>query len=303
MEENMPPEGTNTSTNSKKKALKAVLLVVLIVGLLVGAFFAGKHNSNKTTTDSAKSSTSNAKTTTKNQSKPDLAPAETAKTIEAVSYPFNAKKKVTIKLGVPTVFDAVAIQSGNNNRGTEQLLTDKYNDEMGRWVIGYRDDRSYWGPSDVSVLAISDSWLNATSNEEQTIDDGTARTEIRTSQQKKKYIADLKAEALACSKDAAKGYQTDDKAFNICSKVNYGRDSFAPVITLKGYAEVDGKPVVMIGYIHISDGTEYTADSNVQLLKDAQAGKLPATISALITSANDALRKTAIKVTDNPLVQ
>ncbi len=304
----MPPEGTqNLPKSNRHKKLKVVLLVLLVIGLLAGAFFVGKYKGNKTTAtdDSTKSSTSASKKTTNDQpSKQDMPAAETVKYVESIGYLFNAKRKVATQLGLPTVFDAVVIHSGNQNRGAEQLLTDKYNDELGRWVIGYRDERSFYGPSEVSILAIGDSWLNATANgEDQVIDDGTTKIEVKTPQQKKKYIADLKAQTLACSKDAAKGFQTNDKTFNICSTVNYGIDGFAPTISLKGYAEIEGKPVVLIGYVEVRDGKDYAADSSSQLLKDAKAGKPPVTIAALITAINEALRKTTTKVTDNPLVQ
>src|SRR5258708_3282862 len=60
------------------------------------------------------------------------------KFVRTVGFPYDLKTTtITTNLGVPADVEAVQVRSGNNNRGSEQIFTDKTNDEVARFTLGY----------------------------------------------------------------------------------------------------------------------------------------------------------------------
>lgn len=191
--------------------------------------------------------------------------------VESMGYPFIADgvtpPVVDIKLGLPARYQAVRYPSNNNNRGNaESALTDKYNDEMGRWEIG---DAGYGlsAPSQLAIVAIDQSWL-ATASDPASVygysADGVAPT---TPDKKKMYVANVKSDTKKCSQDSKSGFSTNDHVFNICYALDTGIEAYEPFLDLTGYAELQGHPLILIGYIALEQGKYYGA-TNSQALAD-----------------------------------
>jgi hypothetical protein len=222
----------------------------------------------------------------------------------SAGYPFDIKnKKFTIKLGVPADMQAVRLWSNNSNHGPEQYFTDKYNDELGRWFFGNPTDPSDNGSgyNEISVLAISKSWLAANLSKDLASDsEFTTGYKINTPADKQKFLTTLKSDTSTCVKDAKKGFTASDNSLNICYTLNFGREGYNPQIIFSGYGEKDTIPMLLTGIIKLSDSTPMVdRDAEQKAISDANAGKYTAHFSASLKSLLGALKQTTLTVTDN----
>lgn len=221
--------------------------------------------------------------------------------VESTGYPFITSgvrpPMVDIKLGLPTRYQAVRYPSNNNNRGNvESALTDKYNDEMGRWEIS---DSSYGlsEPDQLSIVAIDQSWL-ATPSDPATVygyvADGVSPT---TPANKQMYVANVKSDTKKCSQDSKSGFSTNDHIFTICYALDTGIESYAPFLKLTGYAEVQGHPLIFIGTIALEQG-KYTLASSQALANNAvQHHEYPQSTLDAVNELVNALKQTTTTIT------
>jgi hypothetical protein len=222
--------------------------------------------------------------------------------VESIGYPFIAQgvmpPVVDIKLGLPTRYQAVLYPSNNTNRGNAELaLTDKYNDEMGRWEIS---DPSYGrsAPSQLSIVAIDQSWLAIASDPASVygyVADGVSPT---TPANKKMYVANVKSDTKKCSQDSKLGFGTNDHVFTICSTLDTGIKSYVPFLKLTGYAEVQGHPLILIGDITLEQGKKYDLTNSRALANNArQHHEYPPSTLDAVNELVNALKQTTTTIT------
>jgi hypothetical protein len=160
------------------------------------------------------------------------------------------------------------------------------------------------GSSELSILAISKSWLAANGKTDNSLDNYIDNTPLQTPAQKQKFVSDLKAATTACATDATKGFTTKDKVFTICYSVDPGKEAYSPILILKGYAEVEKQPLVLGGTISLYDPTIYADQTAEQkVISDAKAGKLPTKTKAAVDALTAALAQTTVTASANPLKQ
>ncbi len=275
--------------NKSSKGFLVFFLVLVLLGAAgVGAYFLGK-NSTPTPTASVQTTATNTKENPANSS---------VHFIQDLGYPsdLQAKKIFTTSLGLPDFIQAVGVESSSQNPGINAYMTDKINDELGRWATGYPDAPNARG--DVAIAAVSKSWLASTQQEYEPL---VFSEDLRTPAKKQAYLTKIKQDTAACVKDSKKGFQFSDKSLSVCYELLTGKDGFAPTLQLRGYGEVNGLQLVLVGFIDITEGKQYSDKEDVQLRQDAAQGKLPGFITARQAKLVEALSKSTITVTDNKL--
>lgn len=276
-----------------KKLVISLLSIVLLAAAVFGGYVYGKGKTPSTATKNNQPAVSNTQQEAAQSS-------ATLHFVRAEGYPFEDKGRVfTIDLGIPNEMQGVRISSNNNNHGSEQYFTDKYNDEIGRWIIGDPTvpTESFSG---VSALAISKSWLGANlpqdlaSNSE--FDTGY---NLATPADKQKFLQKVKADASSCSNDAKKGFVTNDKSFEICYSFDPGKEGYSPTVLLSGYGEKDSIPIYITGLIELKDDTPMPdRDAEAKAIQDAHNGKYTPKASAALSSLINALKQTKLTVTN-----
>jgi hypothetical protein len=221
--------------------------------------------------------------------------------VESIGYPFIAEgvmpPVVDIKLGLPMHYQAVRYPSDNNNRGNaESALTDKYNDEMGRWEIG---DSGYGqsAPSQLAIVAIDHSWLATASDPgivRGYIADGVSPT---TPDNKKMYVANVKSDTKTCSQNSKSGFSTNDHIFTICYALDTGIQAYEPFLTFTGYAEVQGHPLILTGSIALEQGKYDLATSQALANNVRLHNKYPQSTLAAVNELVNALKQTTTTIT------
>jgi len=296
------PVADNNYESHPKSKLKAVLLWLLVLILIGAAAYGGYYYANyedkKNQTGSNQSQAGEQKSDENSSNVAAQSNIDTTHFVAQAGYPYDlgGKKKFLFKLGLPEEVQGIGIKSDNSNRGFEKFYTDKYNDELGRWAIGY-PDREQTYKSQVSIVAISKSWLGLSQSGNTAFNN--SETKLNTPAQKKAYIEKVKADSEKCVKDSAKGFTTQDSFFNVCFSIIPGVDSFAPILVLQGYGEAEKTPMLFVGSISLDDGKIYDDKTSKKLLVDAKEGKLPQSTVDLIATFANSFSKTTLEVTDN----
>lgn len=254
-------EPVATKTGRLKKTFTIFFCAILLISLstVAGYYFGNRGNKMLDRSDSVSNVKQDSTNNTPNKD-------EEPKThfITDKGRPFDLKKEVMVKLGLPSSVQGVQLSSNNNNRGYEQFLTDKYNDEIGRWTIGY-PDRPPSGDDQISILAVGDSWLKATQNVDGQFFIGG---NINTPAQKSAFLADLKTATQACAQDVNKGFALKDRTMNVCHEVTkskYGEDG---MLSLKGYGLIEGRQIVLFGIVELPDTKPETVKQWVSSLSE-----------------------------------
>ncbi len=261
------------------------VLVVALIGAVIflGALYHNAKNQNSDTTVSA----------TKSASSPTPTLAKSIFAVKSLGYPFEMpKNSIATSLSLPNSVGAVRIGSSIQNPGANAGYTDKFNDEMGRWSIGYLADDPTGSNSEISMVALSSSWLNATTK-------NPPQGAPASPAEKAKFITDLKTRTSSCVKDATTGFKTKSDVFNVCYTVASGVDGYTPSMTLEGYAELNGKPFYLTGYIRIHDGLNYDSQwskMSGQIRSDFVAKNYPTQTKQQIDSFVSALSQTQVVV-------
>lgn len=276
-----PAENTQPKTHNKLTIIFAVIALVLALACIYLLFFY------KQTDSTSKSTTTTTNRVATTETDNDVSTVS----IKSVGYPYEQPKKmVTTTLVLPNKFGAVRISSSIQNPGLTDGYTDKFNDEMGRWVLGDLVNNTGGDANEISLIAISNSWLNKISDSDNT-------TAPHTVAEKKKFLVDIKAKTTKCASDKKSGFVTAGKVLNVCYVVESGLDSYAPTMTLQGYGELDGKPYYMEGVVRIYDRLDYDAKwqtVSAQVRADFAAKKYPSATQKQIDSLVSALAKTQI---------
>ena len=260
-----PQNNSAPVAGQRKKApvVGIVVSLVLIAAGVAGGFYWG---SQQKTTNNTNTNTGN----TTQQPATDQLAAPSFYTLTSEAHPFDLKKadvnkKMVVSFAVPNGFQAVKTDSNNQNRGYEQYFTNKYNDEIGRWAVGYPTSQDS-SNSQVSILAIGQEWLKATQNVEGKMLTGIG-ADINTPAQKAKFLSDLKANTEACAKDKAKGFATKDGSLKVCYEV-IDRKTDA-ILVLKGYGELQGQQMVLVGTIDLASADQAIVQNWVSALSQS----------------------------------
>ena len=242
----------NTSTSKAKYATPLVLALLFLV--VLAASVAGTYEWQHRMVDdlnvqvaglNARVRTLNRPTTNQNQ----------VKFMRTVGFPYDLKSTtITTNLGVPADMEAVQVRSSGNNRGSEQIFTDKFNDEMARFTLSYPQFAPN-GDNEISILAISPSWLSSSNEQETFLGYGGVepQVDLQSPASKTQYVRGLSTLTKSCINDPTTGFQTKDKTFSICYKLvtdKYGGPSW---VLLRGYAEVQGEPLILTGIVVLDD--------------------------------------------------
>lgn len=216
-------------------------------------------------------------------------------TAVSIGYPWNSNKKVVTELAVPNRLQAI-VAGATINPGYANFLTNKFNDEMGRWLL---DD-----PADtadrlgkISLVHISNDWLQETNETENVPYKGPLRDyEFTTPDQKRASLSALKTETTECAKNDAKGFVISEK-INVCHEPFLNRQavgSYEPVMHIRGYGVLDGEEYVLVGSVPLSDGTEHNPEEADRMADAFQAGDIPQETQDVISEYINALKNSTI---------
>ncbi len=149
------------------------------------------------------------------------------------------------------------------------------------------------GENEISILAISPSWLS-TSNQRETFLGGYGtdgiepQVVLQTPASKTQYIQGLSSITKECIKDPTKGFQTKDKLFSICYKVTPDKYGGPSALLLRGYAEVQGEPLILVGVMSLDDHYNVlipsTSGVHVQTTTDATKELIDALSQSTVTA-------------------
>lgn len=221
--------------------------------------------------------------------------------VTSEGYPFNTNRKFTVKLAVPNELQAIKWNSSIQDPGlTANILGDKFNGEMGRWLLDRpTNSDSYLG--DFSFINIEDQWLktNTTGNEDY---HGMfpynlpLPTSNMSSAQKQAFIAQLKTETDACVADGKTGFSIA-KTIKVCIKPYQSKQavgSYNPMANLHGYGIIDGLHFVLAGSLELRDDKTYTPEQETALQNEFKSDKLPADTEKILTRYISALKNTTV---------
>jgi hypothetical protein len=297
---NPPPEFSTAQFTKSGGKVKKILISLLVILLIAGGIYGGYSYGKGQNKDRAKSSVQPAATPPASQS------SSAVHFVKSDGFPLDSTshKTFSINLGVPGEFQAVRVSTTSGNRGQEQYFTDKFNDELGRWIFGdpTDGDANGSGENGVSVLAISNSWLGATTKQGP-IAYGNDLTELplSTPADKQKFLKAIKANSETCAKDSKKGFATTDGSFKICNVFSFGHDAYSPLVSFSGYGEKDNIPMYFTGGIRITDDTPMpNRDAENKAIENSKNGKYTAKFSASLSTLIAALKQTTLTTADNP---
>jgi hypothetical protein len=280
------------------KSLLVILLGIIVIAAGVAAGYEYGHKAQKTITIQ-KSVVQSV------NSVPNI--AGNVHFVQSIGYPYDqaaSKYQYVTKLGVPSFMQAVRIASTAQDQGAgETAFTNLNNNELGRWELGNPTNPSdnSGAYSEISLLAITNSWLNATGTTDYS--DLGYGSPLETPTQKQQYMTQLEASTAACVKDASKGFKTADGNLSICYSIVYnpksGETSYKPIITLSGYGDVQGQPMVLVGTINVYNSAVGTtqADQN-KAVAEANAGQAPDL--QIQNAIINALQQTTVTASPNP---
>lgn len=285
-EQQIATENQITPVNPKNKKGSIVLFILIGLVCAIGAGYGGYtygSNINNMAINEESTSTS------------EPAPA-TFHTVIAKGSPYGTNKTITTKLAVPNRLQSVAISSSIQDPGYVGILANKLNDEMGRWILGNPTlaDRSRTG--EISILHIGDDWLAETTTDKDIVGDSIEEYDFTSPAEKASTLNQLKSATVECAKDSEKGF-TLSGSFNVCYSAKHLRQasgSYAPLLNLKGYGDIEGRAYVLFGYISLDDGTEYGEQEANKKGDEFAAGNIPAETKSLIAEYVNALKNSTI---------
>jgi hypothetical protein len=282
---------------SSKKILLTLTIIVALIAILAGGGVYATYYWQQLRIAQLTSELTKAKTV--NQKPQSAAPQ--IHFIKGTGYPFIASgtipPQIDINLGLPNNYQAIRYPSDNNNRGdAESALTDKYNDEIARWEIG---DPNYGqsAPSQLAVIAIDQPWLATTTNSDTVRGYSADGISPTTPVNKATYVANVKSDSEKCSQDSKLGFTTNDHVFKICYSLSSGIESYDPMIKLTGYAEAQGQPLILTGYIMLEQGKTYNEETSRTLASNGQHNEYPQSTLDAAQQVIEALKQTTTTVT------
>lgn len=266
----------------------ALLGLIVVVGIGFGGYYLG-HQANSGTNNTSNSA-QNSSTT----------PQPTYHTVLSVGYPWNTSTKLTVKLAVPNILQAISISSTIQDPGFTNILANKNNDEIGRWSLS-NPNAVRAGYGDISLLHVSDDWLQQTTTTSDRPGDILGDLTFTTPATKAASLATLQKQTTDCVASSTKGFVISG-AINVCYTpvlVRQASGVYSPNLYLKGYGLIDGQKYVMAGFISLTDGTQYTEDVANKKGDDFLKGAIPQETQTLIKTYVDALKMTTITASAN----
>lgn len=265
-------------SHTGRNVLLTLFVLLALAGAAVGGYFFGQSR------------------TSTPQSQAPAATNTSADThfVLARGYPFSTDITVETRLGVPAAYQAVLVGSTAGDPGLTAEFTNQSNDELGRWALGYpqkADSRS----DSISLLSIHADWLAKTHAGIHQYQMGTQVYALNTPAQKKAFVDKVKADSAACKDDAAKGFVMDKLA--VCYEVAAPRQSqgsYAPILTLYGYGELDSQPVLLLGQVLLRDDKEYTAEEQQAFLDSTELAEYAVKVKDTFVAS---LKQSTISVT------
>jgi len=234
--------------------------------------------------------------------------------VESVGYPLtgangtNSNQFLT-KLGVPSYLQVVRESSTIQNQGMGfSMFTDgTFNNELGRWELGQPtyDQDNGGGSSEISLIAISNSWINSTSTTDQSFNSFSYNNPLETPTQKQQFMKTLTSATSNCAKDPGKGFTIASGNLTVCYTFQYPDHAYAtydPQIVLEGYGGFQDQPVILVGFISIYDSTvrSESAAAIQQISQEVLKGQIPPLTVQDQQAVISALKQTTITVSPNP---
>lgn len=276
MEQNSQIQDRVQKHSTSKIALIALLIIVFVTAIGYGGYYYGsamdEPRQNNTVVDNDHH------------------------TVVSVGYPWSSNKKVVTELAVPNRLQAIAAGASISDSGYANFLTNKFNDEMGRWLLDDPADATD-RPGRISIVHISNDWLQETNEMENVPYKGPLRDyEFTTPDQKRGSLSALKTETTECAKDDAKGFVISEK-INVCYEPSFNRQavgSYDPAMHIRGYGVLDDEEYVLVGSVPLSDGTEHNQEEANRMADAFQAGDIPQETQDVISEYINALKNTTI---------
>jgi hypothetical protein len=281
---NLPTE-TEAELRAGDRLNWIILAAFLVLGALAAGFFLGRAEAN------SKQSLYNASVVTTDSS--DSGSIDIS-FIKSIGYPADfAAKAVHIELGVPGFMQAARVASTDQNQGYAQYFINNSADELGRWALGTPANPSDPG-SEISILAVSKAWQSSAGKNSLVLGSSLA-----TAADKQKFLADLKTQSANCIKSSKTGFQTQDQIFDVCVSKSTPKDSYRPGMTVKGYGEAQGIPMVFVGQVNIYDGLQFKSqDEENKAIADFNSGNLSTRTQQVYNSIIASLSQSTTIVTN-----
>jgi len=290
-----PVYSTYSAPRGPKKSTLFVLLALILAVVGTAAGYVYGHKTQKTITiqKAVVQSTNNSA-------------SQSVHFVQSIGYLYDqtaSKDQFATSLGIPGFMQAVRLASTQNQGAGETAFTNLNNNELGRWELGNPSDPSdnAAGYSEISLLAITNSWLNATG----TTDNSNLGygSPLKTPAQKQQYITQLQATTSSCVKNASKGFKTKDGNLAICYSISYNPKgsvtSYKPIIILSGYGDVQNQPMVLVGTIYVYNSAIGTTQADqTKAVNAANAGNPPD--QQIQNAIINALRQTTVTASPNP---
>ena len=181
-------------------------------------------------------------------------------------------KKITLTLTLPTGQNALNLAPGTNTpAGMAGYFATSSNDLLANWQFQPKGTPD--SPADTTTTGnvfVSDmaQWA-AVADAAPAAYPGVGTKQMSVAD-KTAFISQLKTDTGNCTDDAAKGFATGDKVFNICySLAGPQAKGGSWMVTLKGYGEPAGLPVYFGGSISVGPDASYksTVQTYVGALK------------------------------------
>lgn len=277
-----PQQAQPPVVSKKKNIFIKTLLVLVALGLIAGAFFLGQKTTDSDGSGQARLENKQDATTENTSEKSEI------HFVRSEGYPLDIDSMIVTNLGIPSGMQAVIKDSVISDPGETDIYALNFNEEMGRWLIGYpKGEGTHVG--ELSIIAILDEWLDTTNPEN--IDSLTG-PKLNTPAEKKKYVEELKTKTTECVKSDEKGFTTEEGVFKVCYTLDPGYQDFSPILHIEGYGELAGETFFMLGHIPIYDGNSYPYPETGE---KAREGTFPESISQVADSIVKALSQTTVE--------
>ncbi len=185
------------------------------------------------------------------------------------------KQRVTVGFSIPQASQAVSVMvTPTDMGGLADVLATSSDSVVARWLVG-RPGKELPSNDQVVVTAITPTWLQQTDDKSSKL---LFESDTSTPAAKKTFIDALKSDTEACSKVDGKGVVTTkgSDAFKVCYEIMPFKESFDPVLRIRGYMEANSVPYVLYGYVHL-DAKDYSGDT--QVAANARKQNYPADVA------------------------
>lgn len=275
------------TASPKTKNKKKMMLLITAAVLLATAPAAGVYFWQRNTKTNSQAAVNSDGTPTMNvdvahQTAKDIFPSssrtapaydpKTTTTDTTMGYPRNLPDKaIKTTLVLPGGYGIVA----DWPRTTSQAELNAYyvtafNDVIGYWVANLKGTAATPSKPLTRKFTITafNEWLKENDKSDYYYDVGEGQSGPLNTTQKQAFVKDLKDKTTQCAKDSAKGFVTNDGVYKVCYSVSQGHAEGADsVMSIEGYAEVEGTLLYMRSYFDLPSSNTSAAQDYVKALK------------------------------------